>query len=146
MPTAAKLVAAMILAFTGLVAAQVAIPFMDEGQPIKWLYQVAIIVPIFCAWRTIGRLVGKSYWAAFNSGFYGLFVSIFYVLLCFAAGEMIKRSIRLRYDGPMEAVVAMFGIAIEYGAVLLNPPVAVTLLVGGAVAGLAAEWADRKWA
>ena len=146
MPTAAKMVAAIILALTGFLAAQAVVPYLPEGQRIPWLYWVSIGVPIVCAWRTIGRLVGKSYWSAFNTGLYGLFVSGFFVLLCFAAGEMIKRSIRLRYDGPMDAIVAMFGIAIEYAALLLNPPVLITLLVGGAVAGLAAEWTNRRWA
>jgi hypothetical protein len=146
MPTSAKMVAAIILALTGLVAALAVQPFLPEGQRIGWLYQASIGIPIVCAWRTIGRMVGKSYWAALNTGFYGLFVSVFFVLLAFAAGEMLKRSIRLRYDGPMEAITSMFGIALEYSLFLINPPVLIVLLVGGAFAGLAAEWTNRRWA
>ncbi len=145
MPTAAKLVAAIILAITGFLASQAVQPFLEEGTQIKWLVPISVIVPIFCAWRTTGRLVGKGYGGAVNAGFYGLAVSIFYVLLTFAAADMIKRSMRKQYDGPMEAVVSMFGIWVEMGAFLLNLPVLITLVAGGILAGLAAEWAGRKW-
>ena len=146
MPTAAKLVAAIVLALTGFLVAQAATPFFPEGQRVGWLYPVSILVPVICAWRTTGRMVGKSYWSGLNAGIYGMFVSVFFVLLAFAAGEMLKRSIKLRYDGPMEAITAMFGIAVEYGAVLLNPPPLIALFVGGVLAGVAAEWANRRWA
>ena len=145
MPTAAKLVAAIILALTGYFAVQAVYPFLEEGQPVKWLLKVSVFVPLICGWRTTGRLVGKTYWAGLNSGIYGLVVSIFFVVLTFAAADMITLSMRKRYDGPMEAIVSMFGIWVEMGATLLNPPVLITLLVGGALAGVAAEFAHRKW-
>lgn len=146
MPTAAKLVAAIILSLTGYLSAVAVHEFLPDGQPDKYLIPVSVVFPIFCAWRTLGRMVGGSYRAAINAGIYGVFVSIFFVVTAFAAGEMIKRSIRLRYDGPMEAIVSMFGLAVDYAALLLNPPVLITLVVGAIVAGLATEWTDRRWA
>jgi hypothetical protein len=94
MPTAAKLVAAILLAITGFLATQAVFPFLEEGTRVKWLIPVSVVVPIVCAWRTTGRLVGKGYGGAVNAGFYGLAVSIFYVLLTFAAADKIKRSMR----------------------------------------------------
>lgn len=145
MPTAAKLVAAIILAITGYFTVQAVYPFLKEGQPDNWLLPVSVVVPIICAWRTTGRLVGKSYWAAANSGIYGLCVSVFFVVFTFAASEMLTLSMRKRYDGPMEAIVSMFGIWVEMAQRLLHVPVLIVLISGGVLAGLAAEWAHRKW-
>ncbi|MEP5759663.1 MAG: TrgA family protein [Litoreibacter sp.] len=146
MPTAAKLVAAIILSLTGYLTTIAIRDFLPEEQPDNFLIPVSVIVPIFCAWLTLGRMVGGTYRNAINAGVYGVFVSIFYVVSTFAIAEMLKRSMKLRYDGPMEAVVSMFGIAVDYGAILLNPPVAMVLVGGAVVSGIATEWTDRRWA
>lgn len=145
MPTAAKLIAAVIFAIGGYLVAESVRPNMPEGQPTPWLLQVSIIVPIICSWRVLGRLVGKSYAVAINSGIYAVVVSLFFVLLVFAISEMVKRSTRLQYDGPVDAIINMFGIVFDY-IVLLGDVNTLSILAGLAViGGLAAEWAHRRF-
>jgi hypothetical protein len=58
---------------------------------------------------------------------------------------MVRLSMRRMYEGPVEGVVAVFGLMVEYFALMAQPDVIVTLLVGGLIAGLATEWAGRQW-
>lgn len=145
MPTAAKMIAAIALAITGILTAGAVIPHMPEGQPIKWLYQVSIIVPIVAGWRVVGRLIGKGYRLSFNVGLYATVVATFFTLLFFAIGEMLKRSTRNQYDGPMDAIVNMFGVFLEYAVLLLNPGPAMYLVICAVILGPLAEFGHRKW-
>ncbi len=145
MPTAARFIAALIFAFLGYLIAGYVKPLLPEGQPTPYLYPVSIIVPALSAWKVVGRLIGRGWTNAINTGIYGMAVALFFTLLTFAIGEMVKRSMRLQYDGPMDAIVGMFGIVLEYGALLLTSQILGLILIGGAVTGLIAEWAERKW-
>lgn len=145
MPTAAKLVAAFIFAIGGYLVAESVRPQLPEGQSTPWLIQVSVFIPMICGWRVLGKLVGKNYAVAINSGVYGVAVSLFFVLVTFSVSEMIKLSTRLRYDGPVEAIISSFGILFDYGLLLIHPNT-LGLLAGMAViGGLAAEWAHRKF-
>jgi len=95
-------------------------PLLPEGQPTPYLYPVSTIVPALSAWKVVGRLIGRGWTNAINTGVYGMAVALFFTLLTFAIGEMVKRSMRFQYDGPMDAIVGMFGIVLEYGALLLT--------------------------
>lgn len=145
MPTAAKLVAAIIFAITGYFVSELIRADLPEGQPLKWLVKICVIIPLLIGWRVMGKLVGKNYGAAMNSGFYGIVLSTVSVTFIFAVALMIKKSRRLQYDGPMEALVDVFALMLEYGLLLLNPFVLVVLVCGGFIGGVAAEWAHRKF-
>jgi hypothetical protein len=145
MPTAAKLTAAVIFAATGYLTAELIRPTLPEGQPLAWLLRVFVLVPMVIGWRVMGKLVGKNYGASMNSGLYGIVVSTVSVTFIFAVSLMIKKSRRLQYDGPMEALVDVFALMLEYGVLLLNPLVLATLVIGGFFGGLASEWAHRKF-
>jgi len=78
-------------------------------------------------------------------GLTGVVATIFWVLLAHSGYEMIKRSLRKQYDTGMEAVVAVFDIAIEDGATMISFEVILTLIVGGLVAGFVATWVGRRF-
>ncbi|MEP3345203.1 MAG: TrgA family protein [Litoreibacter sp.] len=145
MPTAAKLVAAVILAVTGYFASEFVRASLPEGQPAGWLLPICTLVPMVIGWRIMGKLVGNNYGVSMNSGFYAVVVCTISVTFIFAAALMIKKSRRLQYDGPMEALVDVFALMLEYGLLLLNPLVLVTLVGGGFIAGIVSEWAHRKF-
>ena len=50
-----------------------------------------------------------------------------------------------RFDGPMDAVVGIFGVGVDYLMQTLAWDVIAVLVVGGALAGILAEWAARRW-
>jgi len=59
---------------------------------------------------------------------------------------MLSQALARRYDGPGEAVIAMVNQSIEWGTMALaHPPTLGALLIGGALTGLAAEFAARNW-
>lgn len=145
MPTAAKLVAAFIFAVCGYMVSELVRAELPEGQKLGWLVQVCVFVPMVVGWRVMGKLVGNNYGVSMNNGLYGIVVSTVSVTFIFAVALMIKKSRRLQYDGPMEALVDVFAIMLEYGLLLLNPFVLIVLVGGGFLAGLASEWAHRRF-
>ncbi|MCY4333051.1 MAG: TrgA family protein [Litoreibacter sp.] len=145
MPTAARLISAVLFALIGILVAGVVKPLLPEGQPTPYLYPVVIVIPMLCAWRVIGRLIGRGAVSAINTGVYGIVCAITFSVLAFAIGEMLKRSMRLQYGGPMDAITGMFGIFLEYAQLLIHPMAIGYLLVGGIVTGLIAEWSHHKW-
>lgn len=145
MPTSAKLISAIILAVFGYMIAEATRPYLPEGMPTKWLIPVSTLVPAACAWKVVGRLAGRGYNVSISMGIYAVFVALFFCLVTFAIAEMLKRSIRLQYEGPMEAIVEMFGIVLEYGVLLVNPMPAMYLAICAIIVGPIAEFAHRKW-
>ncbi|MDA8746940.1 TrgA family protein [Litoreibacter sp.] len=145
MPTAARMITALIFAGLAFYTSGVAKTLLPEGTPTGVFTPWAMFLAACSAWRVIGRLIGRGYKTAINTGVYAIGVAMFFVTALFSISEMIKRSMRLQYDGPMEAVVNMFGIALEYGVMFLDPRIGGTLLIGGILSGIIAEWAENKW-
>ena len=145
MPTAAKLVSAILFGLLGLFVAQLYAQGITTGARTTWLREVATAISIICGWRVMGVLVGKGTGAAIGSGIRTALTAVFFVLLGFAIYEMIVISTKGRYDGPMEAVLAVFEIVVELGRGLLTAEIIATVLVGSALAGIAAEATSRRW-
>ena len=59
--------------------------------------------------------------------------------------EMFRLAMNRRYHGPIEAVYAVFEIAVGYAQVLLAPGILAMLAVGAILSGLVTEWAGRRW-
>ena len=70
---------------------------------------------------------------------------LFWVLLVFGTVTMIRKSLRMMYDGPMEAVLAVFNEMLAYGALLAAPATPVALALGGILGGMIVEWVSRRW-
>jgi hypothetical protein len=68
-----------------------------------------------------------------------------WALLGFSIYEMILRSMKMRYDGPMDAVLGVFALMLERGQMMLTPEVLGVLFTGGVLGGMLAEWAGRQW-
>jgi hypothetical protein len=145
MPTAAKLVSAVLFAFLGYFVADLYAQGIETGARTTWLHESAAAISLLCGWRVMGVLVGKGMSAAMGSGVRTALTAVFFTLLLFAVYEMVVISTKGRYDGPMEAVLAVFEIIVEYGRGLMTPEIIGTLLVGGALGGIAAEATSRRW-
>lgn len=145
MPTAARFIAAIFFAATAYYVTNLAKPAFPEGTQLGLFTPWSMAVSFLCGWKVVGRLIGRGWTSAINTGLYGILVCVFFVTLLFSVNEMVKRSRDFRYDGPMEAVVGIFEIALDYGAYLLDTQILVALLVSGVVTGLVSEAAERKW-
>lgn len=146
MPTAAKLVAAVVFAIVAAIAALLYIPGLPEGSQTGWFIEISATVGLIVGWRAMGRLAGKGYTTAISSGIRSSVTTAFWLVLGFSINEMIYRATKMRYGGsPMEAVLAVFDLMLYYGRLMLTPEVLGTLLIGGIVGGLITEWASRRW-
>lgn len=145
MPTAAKLVAAVMFAAVGFLAAQAYVPSLPEGTQIGFLREICAMLGLVIGWFVMGRLVGKGYVEAVGFGIRTSVTVLFWAVLGFSIYEMILRSTKMMYDGPMEALLGVFDLVIYYGKMMGSPEFIGTLLIGGVLGGIAAEWAGRRW-
>ena len=145
MPTAAKLVAAALFALLAVVGVQVFIPLLPEATQVRGLVPSAIAIGVACGWLILGRVAGRGYGMAIGNAISTGVALVFWMLLLWALVEMVERSTRMRYDGPMQALLGGLGLMVEYGTLMIDMQVLGVLLLGSAVVGIATEWVARRW-
>ena len=147
MPTAAKAMAGLAFALVAFLAAQAvkAPGVMPEGTQFGWFSEITAGIGFLCGWIVMGGLVGKGYPEAVASGLRVSVTILFWALLGFAIYDMVLQSMKMRYHGPMEAVLDVFNIMMVNGRRILTVEILGVLAVGGAIGGALAEWAGRRW-
>jgi hypothetical protein len=145
MPTAAKLVAALAFAGIAFLAALVYVFGVPERTVWGQFVPVSAAIGGLCGWMIMGRLAGQGYRAAMGYGLRTVATFVFWVLVAFATWEMLMRSIKMRYSGPMEAILGIFDFMLEFAQPLLNVPMGTVLIAGGIIGGCLTEWASRRW-
>lgn len=146
MPTAAKLVAALLFAAVAWFASDAIVPQFPEGTDLGAFALVNTAVGALSGWFVMGRLAGEGYGVAAASGLRTTAVFVFYALLFHSINEMLRQATRMRYDGVMEALTGMVAFMGKYALMVVTAPVVMgILLVGGVLAALVAEWASQRW-
>lgn len=145
MPDAARLVAALSLALIAFVVSGQIMPLMPEGTNFGWFTYVNMALGIVCGWIVMGKRAGRGITPAINNGLTGVAALVFWGLFVQGAYEMVRLAMRNRFDGPLEALSAIFEIGLDYGMTIFVPSVLLSLLVGAVLAGLATEFAWRNW-
>lgn len=145
-PTAAKLIAAVILGVTGFVLSLLVVPLLQEGTNVGWFPLVNTVIGLLAGWITVGRRAGRGTSGAIGNGLTGGAVLMFWGLFVQSFNEMLRLSLRNRYDGPVQALTDMLEMGYEWGLLALTSPLfSLTLLLGAVAAGLSAEIAARLW-
>ena len=145
MPDAARLVAAISLAIIAFIVSGQIMPLMPEGMDFGYFTWVNVAIGVVVGWIVMGKRAGRGITPAINNGLTGVVALVFWGLFVQGCYEMFDLAMHNRYDGPFEAVGAIFKIGLEYGIVMLEANIIITLLVGGVLAGLATEFAWRNW-
>lgn len=145
MPTAAKFVAAICLGVVGWMTSQAIRPLMPPQTQFGWFNEVNLGLGVLCGWVVIGKRVGFGLSPAISAGLTGTGALVVWGLFLQSFNLMLANALQRQYDGPMEAIVAIFGIALDYGQYLLNVNVIAILLIGGVVTGLVAEAVQRRF-
>ena len=145
MPTASKLVAAVAYALLGFLAAQTFVKYLPEGTPLGYFREMTAAIGFIVGWLVMGKLNRKGYREAINTGLVTALILVFWTLLAFSLYFMLRKSMRMMYDGPMEAVLGIFQLMFDYGKMLVQPDMIGVILIGGIVAGLVTEWAGKRW-
>ena len=145
MPTGAKAMAAISFAIVGWLTANIYVLNMPEATRVGYLREMVGILGAIVGWRVMGNAVGKGYFRAVGSGWKTMVILVFFALLLFGIYEMLLQSVRMRYDGPLEAILDVFQRMMDRSFPLLTVGVLVTMTIGGAVAGILTENASRRW-
>jgi hypothetical protein len=145
MPTAAKLVCAFGMGVLGWVASEQVVPLMPEGTNFGYFFIVNLGLGLVCGWVVLGTRVGRGYYESIMAGLTGMSALVFWALFFQSLNEMLRQAFERHYDGPVEAVVAIFSIAIDFGRDLIDFNLISVLVVGGMIVGICGEWASRRW-
>lgn len=145
MPDSSKLVAALILGALGFVLSDMIKPLLDEGFNFGYFNYVNTILGVLVGWRMVGRRAGLGITAAVNNGITGMLSLVFLGVFAQACNEMLRLSLRNRYDGAFEALVAVVDLCLEYFILMSTIPIWAVAIAGGVVAGLITEVVWHRW-
>ncbi|WP_120501499.1 TrgA family protein [Roseovarius sp. EL26] len=145
MPTGARLVVGVCFAAVGWHASQMIRPLMTEGTDFGWFNEVNVVLGLICGWVVTGSRLGRGYPEGISAGLTGMGALVFWALFLQSFNEMLKLALERRYDGPVEALIAVFEIGIDYGLQALYIPLIGFLLGASFLIGLIGEWCARRW-
>lgn len=145
MPTAGRLAGAIIFALFGWYLGGISVPFFPEANaPTYWLPASAFI-SLMIGWKICGARAGHGYNPAMGVGLTCSFAIAFSLLFLVSFNQMISNAMRLRYDGPMEAIVDIFNLMIEFGLYFYDFTLITTLVVGGVVCAWFTEFFGQRY-
>lgn len=145
MPTGAKAMGAICFAVVAWLTANAYVPNVPEAQAVGGFAEYTGLLGGLIGWKVMGNSVGKGYLEAVGAGWKTVIVLVFFWLLCFAIYEMLQQSVRMRYDGAFEAIIDVFKRMMARSEGLLSATVIGVMVVGGAIAGMLTENANRRW-
>ena len=147
MPTAAKLFSAFAFAAVAYLAAHLYALGLPDGRPAGYLREVSALVGLFCGWWIMGPMAtkGRGRIEAMGTGVRTSFTIALMVLFIFATSDMLGRSVKGRYDTPMDAVLGIFELMLLLAPPLFTADILGVLLLGGLIGGAIAQWAGRTW-
>lgn len=145
MPTSAKLMAAVCFAVVGWVLANYYAMNMPDASAAGPIREGAAVVGAFVGWMVMGPSVGRGYVEAAGSGIKTAVVLAVVALFFLALREMIDNSVKMRYDGALDAILDVFQTMAKRSVSLLSLGVFGTILLGGIIAGLLTENVGRRW-
>jgi hypothetical protein len=145
-PTMAKLFAALSLAGTGFFTTNEIIPYLPPGvEGAGVLPLVAASFGLLMGWRVVGLHPGRPWMVALGDGLRGALYMMLWSYAFLGAAQMLKLAMRMRYDDVVEAMVDIIGQGAAIAQATSGLNVLMVLVVGAAFAGLASEWAFRKY-
>lgn len=145
MPTAAKALGAATFAIVGWLVAHAYVPGMPDAGAAGGIREYSAVVGVVVGWTVMGNSVGKKYIDAIGYGWKTVIVMVFVATMFFSVYEMLIQSTRQVYSGPIDAILDIFARMLDRARALLTFSVLMTMVIGGAVAGLITEVASRRW-
>ena len=145
MPTTGRLAGAVFFGLLAGLLAWLLVPSFDDPGPPRLWFPLCGVVGILTGWTFVGPRTGQGTGPAIGTGLTGAVAVAFWVLFFMAGAEMIRLSLRGRYDGPMDAVTDIFAIMADDAQSLYAPFIVGVLLGGGIVAGLLTDAFGKRY-
>ncbi len=146
MPTGGKLIAAIAFAALAYFISDLIKPLLPEGTNVSRLSQINALVGLIMGWRVMGKGAGRTYLQSFGYGFTTLAAIVFWSLLIWSGNEMLKRSMKMYYEGPVEALQEMAELYVDYARIATTDySVLIAAVVGTAFMAWLTEFFARRW-
>lgn len=145
MPTMPRLLSGLCLALLGYVVSEMIKPLLPESTAFGIFSLLNAGIGFLCGWKIVGSRAGDGMSSGIGIGITGAGALVAIGLFVQSCNEMVKLAMRHRYDGPFEALAAIFEIAVEYGTLMATAGIITTLIVGGILTGVFAEYAAKRW-
>ena len=146
MPTMPKLIAAILVAALGFIAAGRVAAHLPPEIPPGLLQPITAFFGLFVGWRFLGKRVGGGMQSAMGLGLSAVVILLLVSIFWFSGYEMIRRATRMAYGGdPFAALQDMVQIAMEDALHLAYTDVIGVLVLGGMVVGVMVELVARRW-
>ncbi|MGE4610779.1 MAG: TrgA family protein [Paracoccaceae bacterium] len=146
MPTAAKLVASILMAIGGVIVVMVTInTYPDAARRSVGMTSAAVIIGLFVGWRGLGRKVSEDEGEGVTAGFKAGISMFVWVLFLYALSDMMAGIMDHAYYQPMTALLVIPARMIEYGKLALNVPIGGAIVGLAVVIGMITKNADKRW-
>jgi len=145
MPTAGRLAGAVVFGLFGWYLAGITIPFFPEANAPDYWIPASAAAGVFVGWTICGKRAGNGYNPAVGVGVSCACAFAFIMLFIVAFNQMIQNAFRLRYDGPMEAVVDVFGQMVEFAEYFYDWGLIATILAGGVICAWVTEVFGQRY-
>jgi hypothetical protein len=145
MPTAPKLIAAILFAALTWFVTDLVKPLLPVGTQMGLLSPINAVIGAFFGWRVIGARAGHSLKASLGYGITTAAIIVFWCLLFWSAYRMTIQSTRMRYDGPIDALQDMFFMMFDYARLMFTGEIMGSLAIGALVFGWLTEQVARRY-
>ena len=146
MPTAGRLVAAIMFAALTYYISVLTIPQMEEGTAPKYYAEINAAIGALMGWIVAGSRARAPWLGAVSYGLTAIVAILFWTLLAHAFVAMVKGAMRGSYGASAtDAVVDVFRLMMENGMLMLTPLIMGVVVGGAIVAGLITEFFARRF-
>lgn len=145
MPTGGKLIAALTFAALAYFISDLIKPLLPEGTNVSRLSEINALVGLVMGWTVMGNGAGNTYKQSFGYGFTTLAATVFWCLLIWSGNEMLERSIKMYYNGPVEALQEMAALYVEYARLAAVQEVLLPAVIGAIFVSWLTEYFARRW-
>lgn len=145
MPSAGRVVGAILVGLLAWFVSEMYKPLMLEGTSFGQFSTYNTMLGAVLGWLMLGMRAHRLRSSSVAAGLTAVLVTVFWALFLHSIVEMMKLSLRNAYDGPVEAVVGVALLMIEYGAIMATAEMLVTLIIGGCVIGYLSGKAEKRW-
>lgn len=145
MPTGGKLVGALVFAALAWFVTDLVKPLLSEGTQVGMFSPLNALIGLIMGWTIMGKGAGVTYRQALSYGLTTVAAITFWALFLWAGRETYKNSIRMRYDGPIEALQEMAVYMVEWAGMIATQEILATMIVGGILGGFLTEFFARRW-
>ena len=139
MPSSTKVASSLCLCALAYILSELVKPTFIEDYNFGYFTYVSMLVGVIVGWTSMGERVGFGLVPAINNGIMGTFSMVASVIFIQSANEMIRLSMRGRYDTLFDALLGIVPIGIDFVVQVSSTALWGTALIGGILAGLIVE-------